>query len=91
MMDMVSQHPNQQQFVLWQSKRNATYTTEIRDALRWLIEEGYLVKAAGLTRPKKKGNDERLWLPFSYKLSSKWLAEIASAPLSDRARYTETL
>jgi len=41
-------------------QRNATYTTEIRDALRLLIEEGFLVKAAGLTRPKKKGNDERL-------------------------------
>jgi len=67
-------------------QRNATYTTEIRDALRLLIEEGFLVKAAGLTRPKKKGNDERLWLPFSYKLSSKWLAEIASAPLSDLSK-----
>ena len=67
-------------------KRNATYTTEIRDALRWLIEEGFLVKAAGLTRPRKKGSDERNWLPFSYKLSSKWLAEIASAPLSDPSK-----
>lgn len=64
-------------------KRNATYTTEIRDALRWLIEEGFLVKAAGLTRPRKKGSDERNWLPFAYMLSAKWLAEIASAPLSD--------
>ncbi|MDB4166215.1 hypothetical protein N8540_09755 [Gammaproteobacteria bacterium] len=67
-------------------KRNATYTTEIRDALRWLIEESFLEKAAGLTRPKKKGSNERLWLPFSYKLSSKWLAEIASAPLSDLSK-----
>lgn len=65
------------------AKRNATYTTEIRDALRWLITEGYLEKAAGLMRPKKKGSDERNWLPFSYKLSSKWLAKIATAPLSD--------
>ncbi len=65
------------------SKRNATYTTEIRDALRWLIEEGFLERTAGLSRPKKKGSDERNWLPFAYKLSSKWLAEIASAPLSD--------
>ena len=65
------------------TKRNATYTTEIRDALRWLIEEGFLIKAAGLTRPKKKGSNERNWLPSAYKLSSKWLAEIAAAPLSD--------
>ena len=35
------------------TKRNATYTTEIRDALRWLIADGYFEKAAGLTRPKK--------------------------------------
>ena len=65
------------------AKRNATYTTEIRDALRWLITEGYLEKAAGLMRPKKKGSDERLWLPFTYELSKKWLTEIAATPLSD--------
>ena len=64
-------------------QRNATYTTEIRDALRWLIAEGFLEKATGLTRPKKKGSNERNWLPFAYKLSSKWLAEVATAPLSD--------
>ncbi len=68
------------------TKRNATYTTEIRDALRWLIADGYFEKAAGLTRPKKKGSDERLWLPFTYELSSKWLTEIASAPLSDLSK-----
>ena len=65
------------------TKRNATYTAEIRDALRWLIAEGFLEKATGLTRPKKKGSNERNWLPFAYKLSSKWLAEVATAPLSD--------
>ena len=64
-------------------KRNATYTTEVRDALQWLIEEGYLEQVAKLTRPKKKGSDERYWLPFAYKLSLKWLSEIAVTPLSD--------
>ena len=64
-------------------QRNATYTTEIHDALKWLIAEDYLQKVAKLTRPKKKGSKERLWLPFAYKLSSKWLAEVATAPLSD--------
>jgi len=67
-------------------KRNATYTPEIRDALKWLIAEGYLEKVAKLTRPEKKGSKERLWLPFAYKLSSKWLAEIAAAPLSDPSK-----
>ena len=64
-------------------QRNATYTTEIRDALKWLIAESYLEKVAKLTRPEKKGSNELLWLPFAYKLSSKWLAEVATAPLSD--------
>ena len=64
-------------------KRNATYTTEVRDALKWLIAEGYLEQVAKVIRPERKGSDERLWLPFSYKLSSKWLAEIALLPLSD--------
>ncbi|MDC1391448.1 hypothetical protein N8373_03910 [Gammaproteobacteria bacterium] len=64
-------------------QRNATYTREIRDALKWLIAEDYLEQVTKLTRPEKKGSNERFWLPFSYKLSSKWLAEIAAAPLSD--------
>lgn len=64
-------------------KRNATYTTEVRDALKWLIAEGYLEQVAKVIRPERKGSDERNWLPFAYKLSSKWLAEIAAAPLSD--------
>ena len=64
-------------------KRNATYTTEIRDALRWLIEEGYLKQVSGRSRPKKKDSDDRHWLPNVYRLSPKWLTEIASAPLSD--------
>ena len=67
-------------------KRNATYTTEVRDALQWLIAEGYLEQVDRMIRPKRKGSNERLWLPFSYKLSSKWLAEIASAPLSDLSK-----
>ena len=64
-------------------KRNATYTTEVRDALKWLIAEGYLELVAKVIRPERKGSDERNWLPFAYKLSSKWLAEIALLPLSD--------
>jgi len=64
-------------------KRNATYTTEILDALRWLIEEGYLEQVSGRSRPKKKDSDDRHWLPNAYRLSPKWLTDIASAPLSD--------
>ena len=64
-------------------KRNATYTTEIRDALRWLIEEGFLEQVSGRSRPKKKDSDGRHWLPNAYRLSPKWLTEIAFAPLSD--------
>ncbi len=39
-----------------------------------------------MIRPERKGSDERLWLPFAYKLSPKWLAEIAAAPLSDPSK-----
>ena len=35
-------------------KRNATYTTEIRDALRWLIEEGFLERQQGLRDLRRK-------------------------------------
>ena len=34
-------------------KRNSTYTTEIRDALNWLISESYLEQVCGVTRPPK--------------------------------------
>ena len=35
-------------------KRNATYTTEVRDALKWLIAEGYLEQVDRMIRPKKE-------------------------------------
>ena len=40
-------------------KRNNTYTTEIRDAIKWLISNNYLAKVSGVTRPKKRtANDD---------------------------------
>jgi hypothetical protein len=64
-------------------KRNNTYTTEIRDAIKWLISNNYLEKVSGVTRPKKKNSKKRQWLPKAYKLTTRWLSEISNKPLSD--------
>ena len=64
-------------------KRNSTYTTELLDALKWFIAEGYLEQASGVTRPKKKNSKKRQWLPKAYKLTARWLSEISNKPLSD--------
>ena len=64
-------------------KRNNTYTTEIRDAIKWLISNNYLEKVSGVTRPKKKNSKRRQWMPQVYQLTTKWLSEISNKPLSD--------
>ena len=64
-------------------KRNSTYTTELLDALKWFIAEGYLEQVFGVTRPKKKNSKKRQWLPKAYKLTARWLSEISDKPLSD--------
>ena len=63
-------------------KRNNTYTTEIRDALKWLISESYLEQVSGVTRPKKKNSKRRQWMPKVYRLASRWLSEISDKSLS---------
>ena len=57
-------------------KRNNTYTTEIRDALKWLISESYIEQVAGVTRPKKKNSQRREWMPQVYHLTTRWFTEI---------------
>ena len=64
-------------------KRNSTYTTEIRDALNWLISESYLEQVCGVTRPKKKNSKKRQWMPKVYRLTSRWLSQVSDKPLSD--------
>ena len=64
-------------------KRNSTYTTDLLDALKWLIAKGYLEQVSGVTRPKKKNSKKRQWLPKAYKLTARWLSEISDKPLSD--------
>ena len=58
-------------------KRNSTYTTELLDALKWFIAEGYLEQVSGVTRPKKKNSKKRQWLPKAYQLTTRWLSEIS--------------
>ena len=64
-------------------KRNSTYTTELLDALKWLVAKGYLEQVSGVTRPRKKNSKKRQWLPKAYKLTTRWLSEISNTPLSD--------
>jgi hypothetical protein len=63
-------------------KRNNTYTTEIRDALKWLISESYIEQVAGVTKPRKKNSKKRQWFPQSYRLTAKWISDISNEPLS---------
>jgi hypothetical protein len=65
------------------SKRNKTYTSELKDVIKWLISEGYLIQVSNVTRPTKKKSKKRQWMPHIYQLTSKWLSEITSKPLSD--------
>ena len=64
-------------------KRNNTYTTDLLEALKWLIAEGYLEQVSGVTRPKKKNSKKRQWMPKAYQLAARWLSEISDKPLSD--------
>lgn len=65
------------------SKRNKTYTSELKDVIKWLIAEGYLIQVSNVTRPTQKNSKKRQWMPHIYQLTSKWLSEITSKPLSD--------
>jgi hypothetical protein len=65
------------------TKRSSPYATEILDALKWLIANSYLKQMEGIKLTVTEPGELPRELPFAYKLSSKWLKEIASAPLSD--------
>ncbi len=65
-------------------QRNDTYTTQVKDAVVWLKEEGYLEHSRGVERTEKKKGEKRRFLPIGYKLSEKWKSEVASEPLSDK-------
>ena len=36
------------------SKRNKTYTSELKDVIKWLISDGYLIQISNVTRPRKE-------------------------------------
>lgn len=65
-------------------QRNPTYTSEVLDALKFLINRNYIVKIKGKTRIINNHKD--IWLPNTYSVTSKWLEEISSVPLSDKAQ-----
>ena len=65
-----------------ESRRSSPYTTEILDALKWLIAQDYLEKISGIKFTATELGELPRQLPYAYKLSDKWLREIASSPLS---------
>ena len=67
------------------TRRNPTYTSEIKDAFLWLIEEGYLRKVDGVRVAWGEKADKAKFVPFTYVLTNKWRNEIADNPMSDRA------
>jgi hypothetical protein len=67
---------------LYQGKeqRNPAYTSEVLYALKFLINNLYLVKVAD--RRKAKRGNKYIWLPNRYTITSTWEDSIASEPLS---------
>jgi hypothetical protein len=64
------------------TRRNAAYTTEVRDALKHLIDSGYLVQAAARQQKFNKDTRRLFWLPHRYRLGERWFKEIGVAPMS---------
>lgn len=62
------------------SQRNPAYTTDVRDALIFLIDEGFIDKTED--RKSITLNHKLFWLPNRYNITTKWLEQIASQPLS---------
>ncbi len=66
------------------TRRNPTYTSEIKDAFRWLINEGYLKKVDGVRVAWGEKADKAKFVPCAYAITNKWRKEIAAKPMSDR-------
>jgi hypothetical protein len=67
------------------TRRNPTYTSEMKDAFLWLVNEGYLEKVDGVRVAWGEKADKAKFLPFAYVITNKWRNEIANKPMSDRA------
>jgi hypothetical protein len=64
------------------TRRNPTYTSEIKDAFLWLIDEGYLRKVDGVRVAWGEKAAKAKFLPFAYVLTNRWRSEIANKPMS---------
>ena len=61
------------------TQRDATYTSEVLDSLKWLVASDYLQKVDGMrviARTVKM-------LPFAYAITDKWSSRISPSPLSE--------
>ena len=66
------------------TRRNPTYTSEIKDAFLWLRDANYLRKVEGIKTARGSKADKTRFLPFAYVLTNKWRKEIAAKPMSSR-------
>ena len=66
------------------TRRNPTYTSEIKDAFLWLRDANYLRKVEGIKTARGSKADKTRFLPFAYVLTNKWRKEIAEKPMSSR-------
>ena len=64
------------------TRRNPTYTSEIKAAFLWLLAEGYLRKVDGVRVVQGAKADKARLVPFAYVLTNKWRNEIADKPMS---------
>ena len=61
------------------TQRNATYTSEVKDCLLWMIKSGYLVKVDSLRAPSHRQTGT-LFLPFAYQVTPKLSEESLAHP-----------
>jgi len=65
-------------------KRNFTYTTEVYNALTWLIKSGYLIQVQGIERSEDAKRFEMKYRPYAYQLTDKWKLDISESRLSTK-------
>lgn len=67
-----------------EKKRDKEFTSELKEAIKFLIQFKYLEKLSGVRPLKQKTKNYRKpkWLPFAYVITDKWRNEIFHKPQS---------
>ena len=64
------------------TQRSAAHNRGVLTALKWLIDNGYLLKVDKRRTVKIVGSTQLHHLPFAYVISNKWRNEISDQPIS---------